>query len=86
MGTSAFAYKDIIYGQLPQEVVKFSNDKNFPIFAFGQNVYFENIIYEIMDAVQQEDTLILAEQNILKMIEYQLPKEEVTSISKSIIY
>ena len=84
MGTSAFAYKDIIYGQLPQEVVKFSNDKNFPIFAFGQNVYFENIIYEIMDAVQQEDTLILAEQNILKMIEYQLPKEEVTSISKSI--
>ena len=84
MGTAAFAYKDIIYGQLPQEVVRFANEKGYPIFAFGQNVYFENIIYEIMDAVQQEDTLILAEQNILKMIERQLPKEEVNQISKSI--
>lgn len=84
MGTSAFAYKNIIYEQLPQEIIRFSNEKEFPIFTFGQNVYFENIIYEIMDAVQQEDTLILAEQNILKMIEHQLPKEEVTQISKSI--
>lgn len=84
MGTAAFAYKDIIYGQLPQEVIKFSNEKGYPIFTFGQNVYFENIIYEVMDAVQQEDTLILAEQNILKMIERQLPKEEISQISKSI--
>ena len=53
MGTAAFAYKDIIYGQLPQEVVRFANEKDTPSFAFGQNVYFENIIYEIMDAVQQ---------------------------------
>ena len=39
MGTSAFAYKDIIYGQLPQEVVRFANEKGYPIFAFGPVSY-----------------------------------------------
>lgn len=84
MGTSAFAYKNIIYGELPEEVIRFANEKGYPVFTFGQNVYFENIIYEIMDAVQQEDMMLLAEQNIMKMIEHQLPKEEVNQISKSI--
>lgn len=84
MGTSAFAYKTIIYEQLPKEVLDFSNEKNFPIFSIGQDVYFENIIYEIMDAVQREDNLILTEQNLLKMIENQATKEEVNRIGKSI--
>lgn len=84
MGISAFAYKKVIYDELPEEVIAFSNKMNLPIFSFGPERYFENIIYEIMEAVQREDTQILAEENIKKMIENELPKEEVLRISKSI--
>lgn len=84
MGISAFAYKKVIYDELPEEVIAFSNKMNLPIFSFGPERYFENIIYEIMEAVQREDTQLLAEENIKKMIENELAKDEVTRISKSI--
>lgn len=84
LGISAFAYKSVIYNELPAEVLAFSNENNLPIFSFGPELYFENIIYEIMEAVQRDDTQILAEANIKKMIENELPEEEVLRISKSI--
>lgn len=83
-GTSAFAFKDVIYDKLPQEVMDFSDEKNYPVFSFGQNLYFENIIYEVMDAVQRDDTQILSEHHIKQMIENEMPREEVVRISKSI--
>jgi len=84
MGTSAFAYKDVIYKELPPEVLQYSEEQEYPIFVFGQDVYFENIIFEIMDAVQRDDTEILAEHTIKKMIEGELSRDEVTKISKSV--
>lgn len=84
LGISAFAYKKVIYEELPAEVLAFSNENDLPIFSFGPDLYFENIIYEIMEAVQRDDTQILAEENIKKMIENELPKDEVMRISKSI--
>lgn len=84
LGISAFAFKKVIYDKLPQEVIDFSNQNNLPIFSFGAELYFENIIYEVMEAVQRDDTQILAEENIKKMIENELPKDEVMRISKSI--
>lgn len=84
LGTSAFAFKNIIFKELPEKVIEFSNEKGYPIFSFGEQLYFENIIYEIMEAVQREDTEILTEQNIKKMIEHQLRREEVSAISKGV--
>lgn len=83
-GTAALAFKNIIYDELPQDVIDFSDEQGFPIFSFGQDVYFENIIYEIMDAVQKDDSQILTEQNIKMMIENKLPKDEILRVSKGI--
>ena len=83
-GVSAFAYKSIIYQQLPQEVIDYSNANELPIFTFGQDLYFENVIFEIMDAVQRDDTQLLSEDRIRLMIENQMSGEEVLRISKSI--
>lgn len=83
-GTSALAFKNIIYDELPQDAIDFCEDHGFPIFCFGQDVYFENIIYEIMDAVQKDDSQILTDQNIKLMIENKLPKDEVLRISKGV--
>ena len=51
-GVSALAYKTVIFQDLPEEVIVFSNENDFPIFRFGTNVYFENIIFEITDAMR----------------------------------
>ena len=83
-GTSAFAFKRIIFDSLPREVIDFAEEKQYPLFTFGEEFYFENIIYEIMDAVQRDDTQILAEEKIKKMIDNELSADEVNRISKSV--
>lgn len=85
-GTSAFAYKKVFFQELPQEVLDFSNKHGYPIFAFGENLCFNNILYEVLGAVQKENSQLLAEQNIGRMIEQELPKMTVREISKSISF
>ena len=84
MGTSACAFKSVIFDTLPQEVLDFSREKNYPIFVFGLERYFENIVYEIMEAVQRDDTQILDEQMIKRMIEGDMPGDEVSRICKNL--
>ena len=71
-GVSGFAYKTVIYSSLPEEVTRFSEEHDFPIFCFGKVTYFENIIFEVMNAVLSDDTNLLTEITIKKMIENDL--------------
>ena len=80
-GVSALAYKTVIF---PQEVLDFANKNDFPIFRFGTNVYFENIIFEITDAIRLDDTNLLTETNIKKMIHNEFSKSQVYFLSKNI--
>ena len=83
-GVSGFAYKTVIYSNLPEEVNDFSEEHNFPIFCFGKDTYFENIIFEVMNAVQSDDTNLLTESTIKKMIENDLSKSQVYFLSKNV--
>ena len=83
-GVSGFAYKTVIYSNLPEEVTKFSEDHEFPIFCFGKDTYFENIIFEVMNAVLSDDTNLLTESTIKKMIENDLSKSHVYFLSKNV--
>lgn len=83
-GVSGFAYKTVIYSNLPEEVTKFSEDHEFPIFCFGKDTYFENIIFEVMNAVLSDDTNLLTESTIKKMIENDLSKSQVYFLSKNV--
>ncbi|MCI8609896.1 MAG: PucR family transcriptional regulator [Firmicutes bacterium] len=86
MGTSGFAFKNVIFDAAPQEVIDFCNEKDYPLFVFGKEPYFEDIIFGITEAVQQDDTLILTEEKLTKMIENKLSKYEVEEISKSVSF
>ena len=55
-GVSGLAYKTVIFHELPEDVLAFCNAHAFPLFSFGSDAYFENIIYEIMNAVRADDT------------------------------
>ncbi len=83
-GVSGFAYKTVIYNNLPEEVTKFSEEHDFPIFCFGKNTYFENIIFEVMYAVMSVDTNLLTACTIKKMIENDLSKSQVYFLSKNV--
>ena len=82
--TSGFAYKNVIFETLPREVAEFCDAHDFPLFVFGQDIYFEDVIFEIMDAVQQDDTRILSSDSIRCMIDGQLTAEQVTETVKGL--
>lgn len=83
-GVAGFAYKTVIYDELPEDVVRFCNENDFPLFSFGIDTYFENIVFEIMNAVRSDDTTLLSESTIRKMIDANLPKTQVYFLSKNI--
>ena len=84
MGTAALAYKRIIYDRLPQEVLDFAEKKNFPIFSIDRKVWFENIIFDIMYAVQFDDKVYLAEDKINAMLSSHMSRSELDIILKGI--
>lgn len=83
-GVSGLAYKTVIFKELPQEVIDFSNEVNFPILKFGTDTYFENIIVDVMEAIRLDDTNILTEANITKMIEGEFTKSQIATISRGL--
>ena len=64
-GVSALAYKTVIFQDLPEEVIVFSNENDFPIFRL-------------------DDTNLLTETNIKKMIHNEFSKSQVYFLSKNI--
>ena len=79
-GVSAIACKDVIFDKLPDEVLQFSNEHNIPIYSFGKELYFENIIFEVMAALHTNDDAALNTDNIQDMINSYLSAQEVTAI------
>lgn len=79
-GVSAIAYKDVIFDKVPDEVLQFSDEHNLPIYSFGKELYFENIIFEVMAALHTDDDASLNPDNIQDMINSYLSAQEVTAI------
>ena len=49
-GVSGLAIKNIYYDELPEEVIKYANQMDFPIFMFDKKgSYYEDIVTEIYD-------------------------------------
>ena len=83
-GVSGFAYKTVIYQELPQEVLDFANTHDFPIFKFGRDLMFEDVIFEVSETVYQDDRENLSLNNLEGMISHRLSSQEVHTIAKNI--
>lgn len=81
---SAFAFKDVIFKELPPDVIDFANENDFPIFKFSTGTFFENVIFEIMDAMQHDDSHYLSEGNLDLMINQEMTQDEVYGISQGL--
>ena len=84
MGMAGLAFKQIIYEKLPDEVLAFADKKDFPIFAFNRDVWFENIIFDIMYAVQFDDKVYLSEEKIDNMLSGHMNHSELDIILKGV--
>ena len=84
IGMSALAFKKIIYKELPSEVLEYAEKNDFPILAFGRDVWFENIVFDIMYAVQFDDKVYLSEDKINAMLSGYMTRSELDIILKGI--
>ncbi|QHI73468.1 PucR family transcriptional regulator [Aminipila terrae] len=79
-GISAFAYKNVIYKQLPKEIIDFADNNNLPILEFqDEDAYFEDIIFSIMNLLKADSNISLIEEKIKEIINQELSKEEIES-------
>ena len=76
-GTAGFAFKNVIFDELPEEVLKFADQHDYPVFVFGRDLFFEDIVYRIIAAVHKEDSSYLSEENLKKMIEGKMTPYEI---------
>ena len=84
LGMAGLAFKQIIYSDLPEEVITFAEKNNFPLFAFSKDLWFENIIFDIMYAVQFDDKIYLSEEKIDNMLSGKMNRSELDIILKGI--
>ena len=83
-GTAGFAFKTVVYNTLPQEVLDYANAHNYPIFRFGRDLMFEDVIFEVFEAVNRDDKENLSFQNLEGMIAHRLSSDEVHTIAKNL--
>ncbi|MGF6952468.1 hypothetical protein QF028_004973 [Neobacillus sp. B4I6] len=76
---SALAYKPVIFQDLPDEVLHFANEQDFPILRFGGDEYFEDIIFEVMNFIKNRESDLFL-QNIMRcLIEDEVSQPQLQS-------
>lgn len=76
---SALAYKPVIFKDLPDEVLTFANEHDFPILRFGGDEFFEDIILEAMDQIKQRDNKLFLENTMRCFIEEEVSEKQIQS-------
>jgi hypothetical protein len=76
---SALAYKPVIFQELPEEVLVFANEHDFPILRFGGDEFFEDIIFEVMNRIRKRDRELFFERMTKALIEEEVSEKELLS-------
>ena len=80
-GVSGLAIKNIYYDELPEEVIKYANQMDFPIFMFDKKgSYYEDIVTEIYDKNKEKNSLKYQEAKITILLKEDLDKSSVKKI------
>lgn len=80
-GVAGLAIKTIYFTELPTEAIEYANAHEFPIFLFGRDVFFENIITEIMDRIRLVGNYKYIEEKIGILTKKHIEKEVVREIA-----
>ena len=83
---SAFGFKAIFYETLPEEVIAYANENNFPIVKIPLLTFIDDIIFEIIEAVRADNVNFFSEENIQKMIDGDFSKQQLYYCTKNISF
>lgn len=81
---SAFGFKTVFYETLPEEVLTYANEHDFPIVKIPLLTFMDEILFEIIEAVRADNDNFLSEENIQKMIDGDFPKSQLYYCTKNI--
>ncbi|MGM9532733.1 PucR family transcriptional regulator [Intestinibacter sp.] len=82
-GVGALAVKNIYYDVLPDEVIEYANDMDFPIFMFDKKgSYYEDIVTEIYDKNKEKNSMSFKEAKIGILLKEELDKSSVKNMAK----
>ncbi len=72
----ALAYKPVFFDELPAEALEYADKMDFPIFKFGHDEFFEDVIFSIRSLVERDDILGQTEPLIGEMLNREFTEEE----------
>ena len=77
------AVKNIYYDVLPEEVIKYANQMDFPIFIFDKKgSYYEDIVTEIYDKNKEKNSISYQEAKIGILLKEDMDKSSVKNMAK----
>ncbi|MGE5678313.1 MAG: PucR family transcriptional regulator [Pseudomonadota bacterium] len=79
-GVSGLAVKNIYFDRLPDEVIEYADNCDFPIFIFDNSVFFEDIITDIRDVLRDLEKGTELEYQLNSMLESNVSGEDITSL------
>ncbi len=75
-GVSGLAIKNIYYDELPDEVIEYADEHEFPIFLFDNSVYFEDLITDVRDVLRDIERNRDRERKLDSLMEGYLSEKE----------
>lgn len=79
LNVTAFAYKPVIFNELPEEVISYANEQGFPILRFGGDEFFEDIIIEVLDYLKEKNDAYLLGEKLKEFLQEELTAEQIDS-------
>ncbi|OIK10327.1 PucR family transcriptional regulator [Bacillus sp. MUM 116] len=76
---SALAFKPVIFEDLPNEVLNFANEQNFPILRFGGDEFFEDIIFEVMNDIKNRENKHFLQKIMRRLIDEEVSEKQIQS-------
>ena len=84
MGVACLGYKPIFYKELPEEVIRYSEEHAFPIFEITDDAFFEDIVLAIKKEVGRDMTQTEIEQSLEDLINKELSDKDMVRLSNRI--
>ena len=81
---ACLAIKNIYYSELPDYIIDYANEANFPIFIFDNSVFFEDIITDITDMIRAVDNYQLLEAKIDIILQKNTSKSVIRELALEI--
>ncbi|WP_130861287.1 PucR family transcriptional regulator [Bacilliculturomica massiliensis] len=83
-GVSLLGIKDIYYQELPADLLQYAVEKDFSIFLFSHDAYFEDIITDVTDTLRLIDRDQLIEMKVDNLIGNELSRSLVRELALDI--